>query len=156
MSEAFLWIDEKQMGPFTFDQVREMLGGGQITADTLCMADGGEWKAVSEAVDLQEPKPIAPTVPIREVSAPFNQTALEWHRWQVTSEKAVWAVGIGVLCAVIGVLCIFIGVLTEATGTAHVEMFAGAGLIGAGFWIAVLGQIMHVRAAVEKMADREG
>jgi len=150
MSEAFLWIDEKQVGPFSIAQVGEMMRDGQIANETLFRTGGEEWRPVGEApyfANLKEQPPA-------ETVAPSNQTlAPEWHRWEATSHKAGWAVGIGMLCVTIGALCIFIGGLKD--GPARAELFAGGGLIGAGFWLAVLGQIMHVRAAVEKMADRD-
>lgn len=62
MSEAvYLTRDGQQLGPYTHDQLRDMLASGEATADSLCWHEGlAEWSPLAEA--LPDLIPAAPTV----------------------------------------------------------------------------------------------
>ena len=54
--EFYLWQDEKQKGPYTLFQIREMWRAGNITGEALFWQEGNlEWQSISELRELLEP-----------------------------------------------------------------------------------------------------
>ncbi|MHB8877083.1 MAG: AgmX/PglI C-terminal domain-containing protein [Myxococcaceae bacterium] len=52
-TQWFLGIDDRQEGPFSIDQIREMVASGKATKDTLCWKPGlSDWLEIAHTPDL--------------------------------------------------------------------------------------------------------
>lgn len=64
-TKYFLWIDEKQDGPYEPEQIREMLDKGGISGSTLCHPENGSggWTPISYVQDIVRSlkHPVPPT-----------------------------------------------------------------------------------------------
>lgn len=62
----FVAIDEKQVGPLAFDQIKQLWDRGEIGPDSLCWRTGlSDWSALSEVAELARllaPKPVRPVI----------------------------------------------------------------------------------------------
>ncbi len=72
----FVAIDEKQVGPLAFDQLRQLWDRGEIGPDSLCWRAGlSDWSALSDVAELARqlaPKPVRPViVAAAPVDAPY-------------------------------------------------------------------------------------
>ncbi len=78
-SDSFQWfvaIDEKQVGPLAFDQLKQLWDHGEIGPDSLCWRAGlSDWNALSDVAELARllaPKPARPViVAAAPVDAPY-------------------------------------------------------------------------------------
>lgn len=63
-SNIFLWIKEKQEGPWVIGQIRKMWDSGSITADTLYWCEGmEEWCELAPLMEEKEiPPPVSPVI----------------------------------------------------------------------------------------------
>jgi hypothetical protein len=51
----YLFIDDKQAGPYTISQLRSMWASGKLTADTLYFTEGmSEWSPLAAIVETIE------------------------------------------------------------------------------------------------------
>lgn len=96
----------------------------------------------------QEPAPIGQIVadetPTPGAAAPIH--------WQQTRDKASWATGGGLLSFVIGGLFLLMWIISPKDKPAVGPLWFGVALLSLGFWLVILGQLMHLRAGVERMA----
>ncbi|HXN41041.1 MAG TPA: adventurous gliding motility protein GltJ [Myxococcaceae bacterium] len=72
----FVAIDEKQVGPLAFDQLKQLWDHGEIGPDSLCWRAGlSDWSALSDVAELARllaPKPVRPViVAAAPVDAPY-------------------------------------------------------------------------------------
>src|SRR5260370_4970609 len=72
----FVAIDEKQVGPLAFDQLKHLWDRGEIGPDSLCWRAGlSDWSALSDVAELARllaPKPVRPViVAAPPVDAPY-------------------------------------------------------------------------------------
>ena len=69
MRDYYLLIDGEQVGPYTGEQLREMLGEGGITTESLAWHDGlTDWVQVGTLVGPPvAPHPMAPKPQVRQV-----------------------------------------------------------------------------------------
>jgi hypothetical protein len=76
----YLFINNRQQGPYALDQIRRMWNSGSITADTLYWHEGMvDWGSVHELVTQQQTASTPPPLPIqtapRIVKAQYNQAS---------------------------------------------------------------------------------
>src|SRR5262249_43016436 len=71
----FVAIDEKQVGPLTVENVRDLWNRGELAADSLCWrAALPDWVALSEAPELASLLAPKPTKPVIVATAPLGQS----------------------------------------------------------------------------------
>ena len=71
----FVAIDEKQVGPLTLENVRDLWNRGELAADSLCWRAGlSDWVALSEAPELASVLAPRPSKPVIVATAPLGQT----------------------------------------------------------------------------------
>ena len=71
----FVAIDEKQVGPLTLENVRDLWNRGELAADSLCWRAGlPDWLALSEAPELASVLAPRPSKPVIVATAPLGQT----------------------------------------------------------------------------------
>jgi hypothetical protein len=90
----FLWIDEKQAGPYDQQQIRDMIKAGEITALTLGhAADGsGEWSQIGSLFNIFPSSAAKPTPPSLETFSNLTIGDIA-----ITSDKVITPNGIGTL-----------------------------------------------------------
>lgn len=156
----YLWIEEKADGPHSEDEIARLLLEARISLKTLFCRDGDQqWRPLElERARFQLSEEEKMRKPTEQRAAPRAQfqgapPVEEWRRIQCGAEivmRLAW------LCLGLGALGLVFGLVQALGEHPRYELAGGSGgAVSAGILLAVLGQTMYVRAAVEKVAEKK-
>jgi len=91
--EWYLAVDDRQLGPLTFDEVRERLERGEIDADTMAWKAGfSDWKSIEDIEELRSllktEKPLAVTARSAAPLAPAEAEEGEFSPGRFPEEES--------------------------------------------------------------------
>ena len=106
MREYYLLVDNQQVGPYTAEQLHDLLAQGQLTPESPAWYDGlPDWApvgAILEEVAAPAPAPVAP-VPVRRTStAPTTVTLPASPSGVVQTNVKQGALLGGLVCLLLG------------------------------------------------------
>jgi len=106
MREYYLLVDNQQVGPYTAEQLHELLAQGQLTAESPAWYDGlPDWAplgTILEDVALPAPAPVAPAPVRRTSAAPTTVTLPVSHSGVVQTNVKQGALLGGLVCLLLG------------------------------------------------------
>jgi hypothetical protein len=150
MSAFYLWINEAKTGPYSGEEVRAFLRSGGITGETLCCREGGEDWAPCSTLPAQDPETAAtPADVARRAVGPYlvaGGPAAGLGRWMVRGAVLSLAVGL-----VLTGVAVVMGLLDDEHWPRAMAWGAGV-MLGLAVWLFVVGQVVLIREAVERMA----
>src|SRR5580765_3063272 len=104
--------DNQQRGPFTTDQVRELVYSGNVKRSALACTEGtNDWIPLERLLNQQEapvPATVPPaiTIPIERLRDPKEKTAL---MWLYIASVFGWLILISLIISSMGLVLIIIG-----------------------------------------------
>jgi len=156
MSKYYLWLREAKTGPYSAEAIRRMLRQWQITGETLWCEEGGvdEWARVKDCAVFNIPVPaeaakdVSPTRPGADAD-----TITERGRQFVSAAK--WLALLAAVVVVFSLLAaagVFTGTSEQPPSPRGGLLFA-AGCLALATWIYLIGQVVLIRAAIERWGN---
>lgn len=159
MSNYYVWLNEKESGPFKADDVLEMVAAGAAAKEVPCRREGGQWLTIEEFWNVmadekeEAQRPKVEAAPVSEAMAPAPSVGVSMGDdvAKGLDTKADISTTVAKLCLAFGLFIGFLALLSSTPTETNTCLVLAGSLWGTAIWLFLFGQLIHIRAGLARL-----